>query len=77
MSPRWSLYDKIDVPMYNGGFDYCDNFDLDRANLKNNFQVAILTSLGPLDVGAMILVQEVDIFNICLFIPGVYFRNSS
>ena len=57
--------------MYNGGFDYFDNFGLDRANLKNNFLVGTLTSLGPLDVGAMILVQEVDIFNICLFILGV------
>ena len=71
MNTRWSLFDKFDVPMYNGGFDYFDNIDLDRANLKNLFQVAILTSLGPLDVGAMILVQKVDIFNICLFIPGV------
>ena len=60
--------------MYNGGSDYFVNFDLDRANLKNPFQVAILTFLGPLDVGAMILVQEVDIFNICLFIPGVYYN---
>ena len=66
-----NLYNKIDVPMYNGGFDHFDHFDLDRANLKNYFQVGTLTSLGPLDVGAMILVQEVDIFNNCLFIPGV------
>ena len=58
--------------MYNGGFDNFDNFDLDRANLKNNFQVGTLTSLGLLDVGAMILVQEVDIVNICLFNPRVY-----
>ena len=62
--------------MYNGGFDYFDNFDLDRANLKNHFQVAILTSLGPLDVGAMILVQEVDIFNNCLIYPrGLFVVN--
>ena len=63
--------------MYNGGFDNFDNFDLDRANLKNHFQVGTLTSLGPLDVGAMILVQEVDIFNICLFIPEVHFRSGT
>ena len=55
---------------YNGGFDYLDNFDLDRANLKNLFQVVILTSLGPLDVGAMILVQEVDILKIAYLSPG-------
>ena len=30
--------------MYNGGFDNFDNFDLDRANLKNHFQVGTLTS---------------------------------
>ena len=72
MSTRWSLYDKIDVPMYNGGSEFSDNFDLDRANLKNYFQVGTLTSLGLLDVGAMILVQEVDIFKICLFMPRVY-----
>ena len=74
MSTRWSFNDKIDVPMYNGGFDNFDNFDLDCANLKNHFQVAILTSLGPLDVEAMILVQKVDIFKNCLFIPGVYYK---
>ena len=53
--------------MYNGGSEFNDNIDLDRANLKNHFQVGTLSSFGPLDVGAMILVQKVAIFNICLY----------
>ena len=58
--------------MYNGGSGFSDNFELDRANLKNHFQVGILTFLGPLGVEAMILMEKVDIFNICIFMPGPY-----
>ena len=60
--------------MYNGGFDNFNDFDLDRANLKNHFLVGILTSIIRLDVGAMVLVQEVYIFKNFLSIPGVYYQ---
>ena len=53
--------------MYNGGSGFSYNFELDRVNLKNHFQVAILTFLGLLDVGEMILCRKLT-FSIFAFL---------